>query len=359
MLGLDYRTARYTWTVVVIVLALIVLFKIRDTLFLFAIGLFFAYLLWPLFAYLNRRLPGRSRVPALAAIYVLLVGLFILGGFEIGSRVVREADALAVRLPAGVSEAPPAPKAIPRSGKELKQTVIIELRRQIAAHSQEIFSLIPTAAGKIFSAAKILLFAALVPILAFFFLKDGSEMREFFLAAVPAGPSRQRFEEIAADLHVLLAQYMRALFILVGVAFGVYTLFFSIIKMPYGILVAAGVCWLEFIPIVGPLAECVIIVGIALFSGFGHIVVILVFLGVFRICQDYMISPKILSVEMLMHPLIVILGVLAGAELAGVIGSFLSIPTLAVLRIVYLHFRRRSVVAVEEFSVPSPPVKSA
>ncbi|MGH9355803.1 MAG: AI-2E family transporter [Terriglobia bacterium] len=356
MLGFDNRTARYTWTVVVIVLALVVLFKIRDVLFLFAIGLFFAYLLWPLFAYLNRRLPGRSRVPALAAIYVVLVGLLILGGFEIGSRVVIEAESLAAKLPADLSKVPPAPKTAPHSAKELKQTVIVELRREIAAHSQEIYSLIPKAAGKIFSAAKILLFGALVPILAFFFLKDGAEMREFFLAAFPPGPSRQRFTEIVADVHVLLAQYMRALFLLVGVAFGVYTLFFSIIKMPYGILVAAGVCWLEFIPIVGPLAECAIIVGIALFSGFGHIVVILVFLAVFRICQDYMISPKILSVEMLMHPLIVILGVLAGAELAGVIGSFLSIPTLAVLRIVYLHFRRKRVVSIEEFPVAQPPV---
>ena len=88
MLGLDRRAAHYTWTVVCILLLLGVVYLIRETLFIFAVALLFAYLWRPLVDYLDQRLPGRSRVPALAIVYLSLVGLLILIGIEIGSRVV-------------------------------------------------------------------------------------------------------------------------------------------------------------------------------------------------------------------------------------------------------------------------------
>ena len=99
MLGLDRRAARYTWTVVFIFLLLGLVYLIRETLFIFAVALLFAYLLWPLVNYLDQRLPGVSRVPALAIVYLSLVGLLFVIGIEIGSRVVLQANALATRVP--------------------------------------------------------------------------------------------------------------------------------------------------------------------------------------------------------------------------------------------------------------------
>jgi predicted PurR-regulated permease PerM len=46
-----------------------------------------------------------------------------------------------------------------------------------------------------------------------------------------------------------------------------------------------------------------------------------------------------------LHPLLVIFGVFAGEEIAGVRGVFLSIPALAVLRLLYYRFRKTRVVA--------------
>ena len=73
----DRRVASYTWTVVFILLLLAVVYLIRETLFVFALALLFSYLLWPLVHYLDWRLPGRSKIPALTIIYLLLVGLLI------------------------------------------------------------------------------------------------------------------------------------------------------------------------------------------------------------------------------------------------------------------------------------------
>ena len=97
--GLDRRAASYTWTVLFILLLLALVYLIRETLFVFAVALLFSYLLRPLVYPLDRRLPGRSRVPALAIVYSLLVGLLIIIGIAVGSRVVLQADALALRIP--------------------------------------------------------------------------------------------------------------------------------------------------------------------------------------------------------------------------------------------------------------------
>jgi hypothetical protein len=74
VLGLDRRTASYTWTVVFILVLLRVVYLIRETLFVFVVALLFAYLLWPLVRFLDRWLPGRSKALALGIVYLSLPG---------------------------------------------------------------------------------------------------------------------------------------------------------------------------------------------------------------------------------------------------------------------------------------------
>ncbi|HEX8721045.1 MAG TPA: AI-2E family transporter, partial [Pyrinomonadaceae bacterium] len=65
---------------------------------------------------------------------------------------------------------------------------------------------------------------------------------------------------------------------------------------------------------------------------------VLVFLGVLRIVQDYVLYPRIIGSGIHLHPLAVILAILAGHELAGVAGIFLAIPVIAVLTVTYRHW---------------------
>ena len=134
---------------------------------------------------------------------------------------------------------------------------------------------------------------------------------------------------------MLLAQYMRALVLLGVVASVSYGLFFSLAGVPFGILLAAVAFPLEFIPIVGPLAENTIVLLVVGLSGSHHLLPVFVFLLAFRFLQDYVVSPQLLSTGMKLHPLLVVFGVLAGGSIAGVAGCFLSVPVLATLRIVY------------------------
>jgi len=56
--------------------------------------------------------------------------------------------------------------------------------------------------------------------------------------------------------------------------------------------------------------------------------------------QDYVLSPQLMRKGMAVHPLFVLFGVFAGAELAGIPGAFLSVPVLALIRIVYRRIRK-------------------
>ena len=336
MLGLDPRAARYTWTAVCVLLLVGLVYLIRETLFIFVVALLFAYLLWPLVKMLDRWLPGRTKEAALTLVYLALVGALIVVGIWVGSRIVQQANALATRLPEllarfAPSAAPPASPSVP----SLKFDLMATVQQQLAHHSRDILALLSRAALSVIAGAGNLLFVVLVPILSFFFLKDGRELLGSAMESLGEGARREMVERIAADLHVLLAQYMRALVLMGVVASVAYGLFLSMIGVPYGILLAAVAFPLEFFPMIGPLAGGALILLVAGLSGSHHLLAILVFLVAFRLFQDYVVSPHLLSAGMKLHPLLVMFGVLAGASIAGVAGSFLSVPVLATLRIVY------------------------
>src|SRR6516164_7045697 len=100
MFGIDRRAAYYTWTAVLVVLLVWLVYLVRATLFIFILALLFAYLLAPLVNLFDRFLPGRrTRTPALALAYILLVGVVILAGSQIGTRAVDEANNLAKKFP--------------------------------------------------------------------------------------------------------------------------------------------------------------------------------------------------------------------------------------------------------------------
>jgi len=341
MLGIEPRIARATWTVIVIALLCLVVYAIRNTIFIFVVSLLFAYLLLPIVDFIDRVLPmRRSRTPALAIVYLFLVAGLVLTGIEVGSRVAEQASSLAQRvanfMKPDQTEGLPLPQPVKPMGDRLASAA----RKVIQEHYQEILQTLPRAALRTVSAASNVIFLVIVPVLSFFFLKDGRALQRYIVAMVEDEAHRGVLSGIAGDLNVLLAQYMRAL-VLIGLATSfAYGAFFAVMGVPYAVLLAAIAFPLEFIPMLGPLMSTVIIVLVAGFSGYPHILAILVFLAVFRIFQDYVLAPHLMSSGMALHPLLVMFGVFAGEQIAGFAGAFLSVPVMAVLRIVYRRLER-------------------
>jgi predicted PurR-regulated permease PerM len=220
------------------------------------------------------------------------------------------------------------------------RTQIVErVRQQVTEGSTDLLSGIAQAGLKAVSVASDLIYVVIVPILAFFFLQDGHIIRQHVLEMVNDGTQRELLDDFLADVHLLLAHYMRALVLLSLAAFTAYSIAFSIMGVPYGVLLGAVGGLLEFIPMLGPLTAGILIVVISALAG-AHPIAEMLFLLAYRVFQDYILSPHLMGQGVEVHPLLVLFGVFAGAEVAGIAGTFLSVPILALARISYLRIRK-------------------
>ena len=345
MFGIDRRAARAVWTAALVLLLLCLFWAVRTTIFVFIVALLFAYLISPLVDLLDRFLPSRAtRTVALALAYIIFIAAVAVAGTAIGSRVAEQAGAFAQRLPAMLQQwerAAPGPQTQIAS---FKAEALARAQAEIARRGSELLSALPQAGMKILALASNLIYVVIVPVLAFFFLKDAAVMRQHVLDLVDDSSAKAALGEMLEDAHLLLAHYMRSLVLLSLATFVAYSVFFSIMGVPYGVLLATIAFLLEFIPTLGPLAACLTILLVAAVSG-GQILAILIFLVIFRMFQDYVLSPHLIGRGLEVHPLWMLFGVFAGAEAAGVPGAFLSVPALALVRLVYLRVRKARLAA--------------
>lgn len=327
MLGINFRAARWTWTWALVLLALWLVYLIRSTLFVFVLAVLFAYLLAPLVNLLDRFLPGkRTRTPALALAYVIVVGLVVAAALFIGSRVVEEGNQLAKTFP----------ETLKGWQASFQSRVPDSLKTEIMTKSNDLVASFPSYGIKFLALMGNLIYVVIIPVLAFLCLKDGVLVRDHILGLVEPGPQRKLLGDVLGDMNLVLAQYMRALVLLSACTFTAYSIFLTVVGVDYGILLAVMAAILEFIPMIGPLAAGLITLLVGGVAG-GHVLPVLIFLVAFRLFQDYVVSPHLMAQGVELHPLLVLFGVFAGAELAGIPGTFLSVPVLAFVRVLYLR----------------------
>lgn len=342
---------RVVLRIIVILLAvaalLWIVYKLTAVILLVVLSIFFAYLVAPLVDLVQRpiRIRGRERMmPRSLAIAVVYVVLFI----GIGLVIYFLAPQLGSQFPEFKKQATAYYKQITNTSDRLNQYFKQQRMPEgvLKAMNDTVLGLIAKG-GELASAAfekllGLVIFVpwlVLIPILAFFFLKDADSFRRSVLAMLPRGRLRWRGDEFFQDVNSTLAAYIRAQItacVLIGV---ICSIGFWLIGLPNPLVLGfiAGV--FEFVPLIGPLTVAILALVLALLhSGYGTAFVVLLFLGVLRIVEDYVIYPRIIGEGIHLHPLAVILAVLAGAEIAGIAGIFLAIPVIAVITVSYRHW---------------------
>ncbi len=335
----DARTARVLATVLLYGLVLGFVYLAWHTLVTFLFAILFAYLFEPLVSRLQKRLRiGRGW--AVAALYVILA--VVIGGFLflLGPLIVQQITRLADLAP-GLSAKLASGQFVRQLGgqrgwsyqTQLRlQSFVVAHRAQIALWEQNLISEIGRIAGN-------LLWVGLVPIIAIFFLISGGRFAQTFLDQLARRPQRQFARALLQDTHDVLAHYIRGQILLTAIALVVYLVGFELLRVPYAIALGVVAGGLEFIPMVGPLLGAVIVLGTAFFLDYPYLIALALFLAVWRVEQDYVNSPHIMGGQVQLDPLAVLFGVLAGAEVAGVIGVYLSVPAMAILRVAWVRWR--------------------
>jgi predicted PurR-regulated permease PerM len=332
---LDARTARATWTILVIVGVVGLAYILRNVLLLAALSLFFAYLLFPLVRLTQHWVIGRR---ALAIVVVYLVVLAALGGagVAIGPRLSAEVQSLAQKLPEmskQVQSGEIVGSLLQRRGWEWRQ--IGEIERLLQTHMGEIIGYAQQATAAVLKWLAGAWVIVLIPVFAFFILKDAEGLTTAAISRLRHRGHRGVGWGIADDLHRLLGQYVRAQVLLALITFVGWSAVFLLAGVPYALVLAGVGAALEFIPVIGPLTAGVVATGVSLFAGYPHPWLLAAFIIVWRGVQDYGFAPLIMGRGIEIHPALVIVGVLAGGEIAGVAGMFLSVPIIAAVRIVW------------------------
>src|SRR5580765_7953475 len=177
----------------------------------------------------------------------------------------------------------------------------------------------------------------LVPVLAFLMLKDAAAIRRTLLLALPHR-IQLRGHRLFEELNATLAAYVRAQLIACVVVGGLSGVGFALLGNPYAVLLGVMASVLEFIPLIGPMVVAVVAVVIAALQDPALAVWTAVFLTVLRVVEDYFIYPRLIGRDIHLHPLAVILAVLAGVELGGIAGIFIAVPIVALVTVAGRHW---------------------
>jgi predicted PurR-regulated permease PerM len=353
--------------ILILVIALLwIISKITGIILLLVLSIFFAYLVSPLVEFLRRPRRVRQRtiampkVAAIALAYVIILAGMVLAVFIVLPSLSSQFPEFANQAKAyWVSFGQRTQQFIEYSRLRRMPPQVIEaannaVPRVVEAVSSTVTEFATAALGYLVY----LPWLVLIPILGFFLLKDAESFRRSALLMLPRGRWRWRGDEFFQDINRTLAAYIRAqltacLFIGVVCALG-----FTVLGLPGGLVmgVIAGV--FEFVPLVGPVTVAIMAAILAiLHAGAFNAFLVLLFLGVLRIVQDYVIYPRLIGEGIHLHPLAVIFAILAGEKLAGVAGIFLAIPVVAILTVSYRHWlEHRGSEGFADLLEPTPTV---
>ncbi len=333
--------------ILVVAITLWILIKLTGVILLLILSIFFAYFVAPLVEFLSRpvKISGKQvampRTLAIALSYLIIVAVIVLGIYVL-------APQLGSQFPEFTEQARNYWTTV--GGKMQGLVAYFRAHRMPGPLLDAINGAIPGIIDSVSHTVSSVLtgmvgwlayipWLIIIPVLSFFLLKDVDTFRRSALQMLPRGRWRWRGDEFFQDVNSTLAAYIRAqltacLFIGIICAIG-----FTLLGLPSPLVlgVIAGV--FEFVPLVGPLMIAVVAAILAmLHAGPFSALMVIVFLVVLRIVQDYAVYPRLIGHGIHLHPLAVIIALLSGAELAGVAGIFLAIPVVAILAVSYRHW---------------------
>ena len=221
---LDPGTLRAAWTLLALAGTLTLIYRLRTVLLLLVFSVIFAYLIFPLVKLAERGLPVARRRPlAIALVYLVLVAVLSTLAALVGPRLGHELAALGEKVPAMSTQIQSGRilgNIFPNwGGAEVLDDLVRSHLPQVVVYAQ--YALTSILAW--LSAAWVVI---LIPVFAFFFLRDAERIADGVTGLVGDAGRRQLSVTIALDLHSVLGEYIRALILLFALTFAVWSALF-------------------------------------------------------------------------------------------------------------------------------------
>ncbi|MBK7453614.1 MAG: AI-2E family transporter [Anaerolineales bacterium] len=361
-------------TIVVIIGALLVKFQFILTPLLIALVL--AYLFQPLADFIQRKLHF-SWSASVAVIYVviiiLLLGLLTLGGVGL----VQQIQSLVAIIQDAITTLPQLIEKI--SGQvyqfgpfklDFRALDLSTISSQILGVVQPLLSQTGTLVGSIAgSAANFLGWTLFVILVSYFVLAESGGLRGQFIT-IDVPNYKLDFERLSRELGRTWNAFLRGQIIIFILAVTVYSVVLSILGVRYAISLAFLAGLARFVPYIGPAINWIVLVLVTFFqvyklfglSPFYYTLIVLITALLIDQIFDNIISPRILSDALKVHPAAVLVAAIVAANLFGIVGVVVAAPILATAALLWKYTMRKMLDLdpwpEEEQRQPPPPIGS-
>ena len=185
-------------------------------------------------------------------------------------------------------------------------------------------------------------------VVSFYLVKDGARLTDWLESLFPPD-LRQDVRRLREDINAIWSAFFRGQLVLVVVVAVIITVGGFVVGLPFAFAMGVLAGLLEFLPSLGHGIWLAIAALLTLFRGSTWLplpnwIVALIVIGLHSVFQQVdlnILIPTIIGRRVRLHPLFVILGIVAGATLAGVLGIFLAAPTIASMRLLGRYLQAR------------------
>jgi predicted PurR-regulated permease PerM len=309
-----------------------------------------AYVLDPLVTMVERlRFPRGYRLPRPAAAAAVMLAI-VIGGAQITSwaapRLLAELGGFIQGIPSNAERLllEMRTRAQESGMSSYVDPAIQSVRAQLAGWLQGLGGAVIGWIGKLFGTLGKIIGLAVLPVLAYYLLAEREDVKSSFLSFIPE-TAHADFDTTLQAIDRALKSYVRGqalVSLIMGTTVGVALM---LLGFPAVLLLGIIVGLAEVLPYIGFLLAAV---AIAL-TGYGidlvHALLGVVAYAIINTLIGVFVTPRVMARHLKMHPFVVTVSVLAGAELLGPAGAMLALPTAAVLQSLAEQYAPRRVVS--------------
>jgi predicted PurR-regulated permease PerM len=178
--------------------------------------------------------------------------------------------------------------------------------------------------------------------LTFFMVLEGPSWVERFYSLLPAH-SEERWRAVGRDIYRTVGGYVTGNLLISLIAGVLTSLVLIALGVPYAVALGLVVAILDLIPLAGATIAAIIIGTVAFLHSIVAGIVVIVFFILYQQLENHVLQPVVYNRTVKLSPLIILISVLIGAEVAGILGALGAIPVAGSIQVIvvdYLRVRR-------------------
>jgi predicted PurR-regulated permease PerM len=305
----------------------------RDLIVWMLVALFLAMALNPAVERVQRRWVKRRGV-AVGIVFVLALLVIVGIAATFVPTLVREVNDFANAVPGYVDDLT---KGRGKLGfLERKYEIVEKIRDAISKSGVAgLLGLTGTALSVTKSIFNTIVAVITITFLTLFMLLEGPAWVERFYALLP-DRSRDRWRRVGKDIYKAVGGYVTGNLAISVIAGSIATFVLLILGVPYAVALGLLVGIFDLIPLAGATIAAVVVSTVGFLHSTTAGIVLVVFFVVYQQIENQVIQPVVYGRTVQLSPLAVLVSVLAGAQLAGIVGALGAIPIAAAIQVVTL-----------------------